>query len=423
MFRHSLLAQAILAIVIMLPCPSVGLAARTPARRAPAGFKVLRSTDASENQRNAMAERLGAKITDLSNTSFLVNGQPLQMNLIRCPSSAEAAKVHKSAAATKTHPAFCILADNTVVEFVCDDPGLATLAAFELGFKPKPDRATYKISFRVAPVEKTDYTAWKNFSNMFASANRDPNNLAFKSRIEMLLGGFRFGNDLVFRTAGDVQTAPSYSFEPKPAKITPLAGGETTQYTFQDLTREVNIPVVSLNATIHTSENPLTPTSRKAGPELLSPTEYWPSDDPEIIKLAAQITANCNTPQQKTDAILKWLLPGRNITFTESLTSARSGVKNVLSQKFGQAWDFSDCFVTLARASKIPSRQVCGWFFSQNAHVWAEVLYEGAGWKQVDPTAGGAIECGIYHIPYTTSEDDSMSILYLSRPQITIIDN
>jgi len=422
MFRHSLLAQAILAIVIMLPCPSVGLAARTPARRAPAGFKVLRSTDASENQRNAMAERLGAKITDLSNTSFLVNGQPLQMNLIRCPSSAEAAKVHKSAAATKTHPAFCILADNTVVEFVCDDPGLATLAAFELGFKPKPDRATYKISFRVAPVEKTDYTAWKNLSNMFASANRDPNNLAFKSRIEMLLGGFRFGNDLVFRTAGDVQTAPSYSFEPKPAKITPLAGGETTQYTFQDLPREVNIPVVSLNATIHTSENPLTPTSRKAGPELLSPTEYWPSD-PEIIKLAAQITANCNTPQQKTDAILKWLLPGRNITFTESLTSARSGVKNVLSQKFGQAWDFSDCFVTLARASKIPSRQVCGWFFSQNAHVWAEVLYEGAGWKQVDPTAGGAIECGIYHIPYTTSEDDSMSILYLSRPQITIIDN
>ena len=423
MFRHSLLAQAIFAIAIMLPCASVGLAARTQPRRVPAGFKVLRSAEASENQKNAMAKKLGAKITDLSNTSFLVNGQSLQMNLIRCLSSAEAEKVHKSAVATKTHPAFCVLVDNSIVEFVCDDPDLATLAAFELGFKPKPDRVTYKVSFRVAPVEKTDYAAWKNLSNIFALANRDPNNLALQSRIEMLLGGFRFGNDLIFRTAGDAQTASSYSFEPKPAKTTPLAGGDTTKYTFQDLPREVNIPVVSLNATIHTSANPLTPTSRKAGPELLSPTEYWPSDDPEIIKLAAQITANCNTRQQKTDAILKWLLPGKNITFTESLTSARAGVKNVLSQKFGQAWDFSDCFVTLARASKVPARQVCGWFFSQNAHVWAEVLYEGAGWKQVDPTAGGAIECGIYHIPYTTSEDGSMSILYLSRPEITLIEN
>ncbi len=423
MFRHSLLAQAILALAIMLPRPSVGQAARTQPRRAPAGFKVIRSAEAPENQRNAMAKRFGAGITDLSNTSFLVNGQPLQMNLIRCPSSADAAKIHQIALLTKADPAFCILVDNSVVEFMCDDPDLATLAAFELGFRPKPSRVTYRVSFRVAPAEKIDYGTWKNLSNMFALSSRDPNNIALKSRIEMLLGSFRFGNDLVFRTAGDAQAAPSYAFEPKPVKTTPLASGDMTKYTFQNLPREVNIPAALLEATIHTSENPLTPTSRKAGPDLLSPTEYWPSDDPEIIKLAAEITATCSTPQQKTDAILQWLLPGRNITFTESLTTARAGVKNVLSQKFGQAWDFSDCFVTLARVSKIPARQVCGWFFSQNAHVWAEVLYEGAGWKQVDPTAGGAIECGIYHIPYTTSEDGAMSLLYLSRPEITIIEN
>jgi len=423
MFRHSLLARAILGVVVMLPYPSVGLAARTQPRRAPAGFKVIRSADAPENQRNAMAKRFGAGITDLSNTSFSVNGRPLQMNLIRCPSSADAAKIHQIALLTKPDPAFCILVDNSVVEFMCDDPDLATIAAFELGFKPKPSRVTYKVSFRVAPAEKIDYGAWKNLSNMFALSSRDPNNLALKSRIEMSLGSFRFGNDLVLRTAADAQAAPSYAFEPKPVKTTPLAGGDMTKYTFQDLPREVNIPAVLLTASIHTSEAPLTPTSRKAGPELLSPTEYWPSDDPEIIKLAAEITANCATPQQKIDAILRWLQPGKNIAFTETLTTARAGVKNVLSQKFGQAWDFSDCFVTLARASKVPSRQVCGWFFSQNAHVWAEVLYEGAGWKQVDPTAGGAIECGIYHIPFTASEEGTMSLLYLSRPEITIIDN
>jgi len=424
MFRHSTLAQAIAATAVILLCCSVGFATRTAAgRRAPAGFKVLRSTEASVEQRNAIAITLGGQISKFSHTSFSVHGRPLQMNLIRCPDSTEAAKIHKSVVAEKEHPAFCIIVDNLVVEFIGDDHNLATLAAFELGFKPRPKQVTYKISFRAAPVEKIDYTSWKKLSNLFALASNDANNLAFQYRVEMLAGSFRFGNEMTFRTPATAQGAPSYSFEPNAAKTTVLTGGDLTRYTFGDLPREVNIPVVSFAATIHTSESSVTPTSRKTGPELLLATEYWPSDDPEITALAAKITTDCNSVLEKTTAILKWLVPGKNIRFIESVTSSRYGVKQVLRQGFGQAWDFSDCFITLARASKVPCRQVGGWFYSQSAHVWAEVLYEGSGWHQVEPTGGGIVKCGIYHIPYIASEDGSISIVYLSKPKVEFSEN
>ena len=82
---------------------------------------------------------------------------------------------------------------------------------------------------------------------------------------------------------------------------------------------------------------------------------------------------------------------------------------------------FSDCFVTLARAAGVPSRQVAGWLYGSSGHVWAEFYREGKGWQQVDPTGGGKLRCGIYHIAYFTSEDGEMPILYLSMPRIETV--
>lgn len=423
MFRGFTLVRAFLAVSLAFAALPSARAARGGGRRAPAGFEVLESFDVPAAQRSAIAKRLGARIVSFSHTSFAVHGRSLEMNVIKCSNSEEAAKVHKIILRTKKHDAFCFISDSTVIEFIGQDTNLAILAAFELGFKPRPKMASYKISFRLAPVDKADYTSCKKLSNLFASASADRSNTAFEGRIAMMTGKFRFGNEVVLRAIGGGDAVPSYSFEPSAAKTTPLAGGDMSKYTFRDLPREVNVPFVSVTATIHTAPGAIVPTTRMAGPELLGPTEYWPSDDPEIVSLAAEITARCNSVEEKTQAILKWLKPGANIRFTESITTARSGVKNVLRQKFGQAWDFSDCFITLARASKVPCRQVGGWFFSQSAHLWAEVLHEGSGWRQVETTGGGATGCGIYHIPYTTSEDGPMSFLYMSKPRIEFISN
>ncbi len=149
-------------------------------------------------------------------------------------------------------------------------------------------------------------------------------------------------------------------------------------------------------------------------------TPWWPAADPSVKALARQITAGKRTNDQKAMAILEWLTPGSNLKYS-GRTGSRWGTLRVLEQKFGHCWDFSDCFVTLARAAGVPSRQVAGWLYAGSGHVWAEFYREGEGWQQVDPTGGGKLACGIYHIPYFTSEDGEMPILYVSMPKIEAV--
>ena len=126
------------------------------------------------------------------------------------------------------------------------------------------------------------------------------------------------------------------------------------------------------------------------------------------------------TNDEKAMAILEWLSPGQNLKHAGQ-TGSRWGTLKVFEQKFGHCWDFSDCFVTLARAAGVPSRQVAGWLYGSSGHVWAEYYREGKGWQQVDPTGGGQILCGIYHIPYFTTEDGEMPILYVAMPKIDVV--
>jgi transglutaminase-like putative cysteine protease len=117
-------------------------------------------------------------------------------------------------------------------------------------------------------------------------------------------------------------------------------------------------------------------------------------------------------------AILDWLVPGKNLKYGGQALGSRYGVKNVLKQRFGRCWDFSDCFVTLCRAVGVPCRQVMGWLHGESGHVWAEVLIEGKGWRQVDPTAGMGCDCR--YIPYLASEAGPVSLVYVSAVNIKI---
>ena len=423
MFRYPTMAKALMAIAVMSFPGRLTAELKAPFGKLPLGWKVLQSFDASRDQTAAISAKLGGQINKLSNTSVSINERRLQVNIIDCAAPADAEKIHKAVLATKSNPAFCLKLGSSVVEFVGDDIDLAIVAAFELGFKPKPKQAAYKISFQAAPIEKADYMSWNKLYNLFLASDSNPNDPKVKSEISRLCKQFQFANQMTLRTSGTAKTAPTYSLEPNPAAKTPLSDGDITQYTFRNLPVKLDTPYVSVAATLRTAENGFMPTSRRTAPELLRPTEFWPSNDPEVMALADKITVGCNTQQEKVNAILKWLQPGKNIKFAGPVTGSRYGVKTVLNQKFGHCWDFSDCFITLSRALKIPSRQVAGWLYGQDGHIWAEVLYENQGWQQVDPTGGGLVECGIYHVAYLTSEDGRMSILYLAKPRIELFNN
>ena len=121
-------------------------------------------------------------------------------------------------------------------------------------------------------------------------------------------------------------------------------------------------------------------------------------------------------PATRWRRCLAWFSDNKNFKSDNRILGSRYGVKTALRQRFGMCWDFSDCFVTLCRASGVPCRQVYGWVHPLDGHVWAEVLIEGKGWRQVDPEAGAG--CDSRYVPFVASESGAMPMVYTSAVRI-----
>jgi hypothetical protein len=429
MVRRTLLPLSLVLCVMVSACGKGRLSADADQflqdaslKGLPAGCFIKQSFVVSQDQTLAIAQKLGASIERLSNTYLIVQGRPIQVNLIDAPTDADAATLHKVVSAMKSDPAFCIRKGRRVIEYVGDDPALATKTSYELGFMKKPRRIRYRIMANVATVAKADYMSFNQLFNLFLTVKGGIADERTASEIAELCGGFQFGDTITMR-APDSKTARSeYTFSPAPDQTQKAEHGEVVTYSFSKPPRVLGVPYVVLTADITADATGVTPTSRKVDQTLLGPTEWWPSDDPEIAALAKKITAGRETTDSKVQAILEWLAPGKNIEFGGPVEGSRWGVKRVLQQKYGHCWDFADCFVTLGRAAGVPCRQVGGWLYGTSGHIWAEVLIGGEGWRQVDATGGGRLNCGIYHIPYFTTETGEMPILYVSMPQLQILD-
>jgi hypothetical protein len=386
----------------------------------PAGCFVTKSVVASQAQTAAIAQKFGASIARLSNTILTVQGRTIQVNLVDAKTEADAVRVHQALSQMKSDPAFCLRIGKRVIEYVSDDPALATKTSYELGFIKKPQRVRYRITANVATVAKADYMSCNKLFNLFLATKGGAADDSSTSEIAKLRKRFQFGDAITVR-APDSKTS-KYTFTPQPEERQEAANGEVVTYSFREPPQVLGVPYVTLTADITADATGVTPTSRKADQALLAPTEWWPSDDPEIATLAKTITAGRESTDSKVQAILEWLTPGKNIEFGGPVVGSRWGVKKVLAQGYGHCWDFSDCFVTLGRASGIPCRQVGGWLYGTSGHIWAEVLISGKGWRQVDPTGGGKLNCGIYYIPYFTTETGEMPILYVSMPELQILE-
>ncbi len=387
-----------------------------PFRNLPPGWAVQKSFVASKKQTDAIGKKLGGEIARLSNTILVVENRKLQVNIFDCPTDADARRIRKAILKMKPNPAYCLRMDRRVIEFVGDDIRLIRKAPYVLGFRPL--EVDYRISFDMATVDKADYMSFNELSNLFWALNAKPGNRDAKERIEKLSGRFSFGDSVYLRIRGGGTKKNTYVISPRPTRKVEL-GNSVVQYFFKKQPSRVGVPYISVTATVNSRAFAFAPTGRKSDDKLLAASGFWPCRDKEIIALAGKITKNAQTDEEKMNAILAWLLPGKNIKFGGSVEGSRYGVKRTLRQGYGQCWDFSDLFVTLCRASGVPCRQVGGWLYEQCGHIWAEVLIEGKGWLQVDPTAG--MGCGSDYIPYLTTEDGEMPIVYLSKPKIEVL--
>ena len=125
---------------------------------------------------------------------------------------------------------------------------------------------------------------------------------------------------------------------------------------------------------------------------------------PRIRELALNITSGHEGAYPKAKAIEQFLRSNYAYTYaTEDTVSPPPGHDPVdwflFEAKEGTCGQFSSAFVVLARSVGLPARVVSGWaigatqqsrtVYSNQAHQWAEIPFEGLGWITFEPTSSG----------------------------------
>lgn len=391
-------------------------------RELPIGWNVTRTLTVPPDRLGEIEANLGAKIVRITNTWLSVHGQSIQVNIVQAASEADAVTLHAAITRLKGDPAYCVLQGARVIEYTGRGISvpLANTVSFELGFSPKPTKVRYRVVAELATVSKADYMSCNPLFNLFLRDRASSTDSDLDRQISAMAAKFKFGNQLCLRACASNADRPKFSFDPAPASWDYSQRLQRITYSFEQPRRASGVPFVIATLEVTADASAISPTTRQADGSLLAATPFWPVDDPEVVELAGAITSDCDSQAEKVDAVLKWVGPSGNIP-SGGVKGSRWGVKRVLEQRFGRCWDRADCFVTLCRAAGVPCRQVAGWVYGLAGHVWAEVLIEGAGWQQVDPSGGGVVNCGIYHIPYFATEDGEMPILYVDMPQFEIV--
>lgn len=407
-----------LAAALFALCPAaVAAEADGPVRfdQLAAPWNVLSQTTLDATQAAAIGQRFNAEITRITNNFLAWKGQRQQVNVVHCAASSDADQIYTAFLKLHAHSVDQVhrLNDTVIVEFVGGT--LATRQRAALALDLPRQAITYRVSFKLVPIEKADYMSANRLSQLLnvASANDETNN-----EIAKLRQRFQFNREITLRKRGLSDQLSRFELNPTAGRSQLLARGDIVRYgVVGELPRQHDIPTVSVTATIHCRDDARIEAKQQPAENLLRPTRHWPANDPRITERVAKITANCDSPAARLDALLQWCAGQTELKYGGPIVGSRYGVPVTLKQGFGRCWDFADVFVTLCRAADIPCRQVAGWLGTAG-HVWAEVLIDNH-WRQVDPTTG--MECTAVYIPMFTTENGEMPIVYAAWPTIDII--
>lgn len=146
---------------------------------------------------------------------------------------------------------------------------------------------------------------------------------------------------------------------------------------------------------IFSNYRPFNKPSQESINENLVALEYWDINDPEIIKLRESL----KTPRQIYDFVstkLKY-----DYERVKPNVERLGAVKALENPQSAICMEFTDLFITLARAAGIPAREVNGFAYTENPeiqplslvndvlHAWPEYYDARAGvWIPIDPTWG-----------------------------------
>ncbi|MEM2146002.1 MAG: transglutaminase-like domain-containing protein [Candidatus Jordarchaeaceae archaeon] len=120
--------------------------------------------------------------------------------------------------------------------------------------------------------------------------------------------------------------------------------------------------------------------------EYCKPQKYWETRDKIIISLSEQLLSA--SPNMISLLVNIFKLVQSRICFREK-QKERLGAVAALKTREGDCDEFSDLFITLCRACRIPARRVVGLIVKNTSsfenHAWTEVHIPKIGWVPFDP--------------------------------------
>jgi hypothetical protein len=393
-----------LLLSILLPQAAWSQELELPSEGLPAGWKAEPKVEADSPTREQVAAKLGVPITALVFQGVSVRGRTAQLNLIRCPDEKGSTRLEETLAGMRGS-GFVSRKGNVVVEYAYGDVVMAKKLRDLLGLSPSGERI-WEVRMTLGCVDQVDAAQANEVMNLFLAGGDLPP-IRARSR------DWRLGTSVRLWTGPRPWFRAEYTFAPAAWKKEESGGLST--FAFQAPPRHCGIPYVEAKAEIRV-RNAYRPSGDRPTEDLLASTPRWPTG--KVRDLAERLTRGAKTAPEKVDAILAYVYG--EIKFDGPVVGSRYGVEQVLLQKFGHCWDKSDVFVTLCRASGIPSRQIAGWLApAGEGHVWAEVYLNGQGWLPVDPTLPWSGTSEDY-VPWFSTSDGEMPIVYLSRPDLRI---
>ena len=134
-------------------------------------------------------------------------------------------------------------------------------------------------------------------------------------------------------------------------------------------------------------------------------TALPPTLPDSVRTLAAEITADAETPYQKALALSDWLAENTVYSLEPALPPADVDfVAHFLETRTGYCTYYATALAVMARAVDLPTRYVTGFALTrrtgsqdgrylatgETAHAWVEIYFHGIGWLEFDPLAWDA---------------------------------
>ncbi len=162
--------------------------------------------------------------------------------------------------------------------------------------------------------------------------------------------------------------------------------------------RDLSYRVTSYD--VEPSRAELRAATRRAPDTMLASLQLPDSLTPELALLAAEVTANAQTPYAKAEALIDFFTEDGGFSYSTNVVTPPGAdpLQSFLDERIGYCQQFAGTMALMARAVGIPSRVVVGFTSgrltddgeyvvqARNAHAWPELWFTGIGWTWFEPT-------------------------------------